>query len=50
MRKMEEVKELQEQVASLAHDKTQLIAQNQDLRASYQCLAAQLPQMSTDYE
>ena len=49
-RKLTEVKELQERVTGLTHDKTQLLLQHQELRGSYQRMANHLSQLSTEHE
>ncbi|KAK9797024.1 hypothetical protein WJX73_008479 [Symbiochloris irregularis] len=49
-RKLDEVKELQDQVAALTADKTRLLLHQQELRFRYQDLAAHLPQMQSRYE
>ena len=49
-RRMEEMNELHQQVAQLTAERSQMAIQNQELKASYQQLASQIPQTNKDYE
>lgn len=49
-RKLDEVKELKEQVAILAADKNRLLLRQQELQCRYQEMATHLPQMQSRYE